>query len=109
MAGYSDLVPARTDIDASRGPLVLEFGSNACGICQAAQALISEAFASHSEIRHIKVQDSRGCALGRSFGVKLWPTLICLDDGRELARVVRPASVQAVKDALAAIAAHGQQ
>jgi thioredoxin 1 len=28
--------------------------------------------------------------LGRSFTVKLWPTLIFLKDGQEVARVVRP-------------------
>jgi len=28
--------------------------------------------------------------LGRAFRVKLWPTLVLLRDGQELARVVRP-------------------
>jgi len=44
-------------------------------------------------LRHIKVEDASGKRLGRSFDVKLWPTLIFLDDGREVARVVRPRSV----------------
>jgi thioredoxin 1 len=44
-------------------------------------------------VRHIKVEDASGKRLGRSFDVKLWPTLIFLQDGREVARVVRPKSV----------------
>jgi thioredoxin 1 len=44
-------------------------------------------------LRHIKVEDASGKRLGRSFHVKLWPTLIFLVDGREVARVVRPRSV----------------
>jgi thioredoxin 1 len=44
-------------------------------------------------VRHIKVEDASGKRLGRSFDAKLWPTLIFLQDGREVARVVRPKSV----------------
>ncbi|MCA1715096.1 MAG: thioredoxin family protein, partial [Gammaproteobacteria bacterium] len=44
-----------------------------------------------------------GRPLGRSFRVKLWPTLVFLRDGVELARVVRPASVDAITQALARI------
>jgi len=44
-------------------------------------------------LRHIKVEDASGKRLGRSFNVKLWPTLVFLADGREVARVVRPKSV----------------
>jgi len=54
-------------------------------------------------VRHIKVADASGRRLGRSFGVKLWPTLVFLKDGKELARVVRPAGVAELRDALAAI------
>ena len=28
--------------------------------------------------------------MGRAFGVKLWPTVVLLRDGQEVARVVRP-------------------
>jgi len=45
-------------------------------------------------LRHIKVEDASGKRLGRSFNVKLWPTLIYLVDGREVGRVVRPRSVE---------------
>lgn len=32
----------------------------------------------------------KGRPLGRSFAVKLWPTVILLRDGQEIARAVRP-------------------
>jgi thioredoxin 1 len=41
--------------------------------------------------------------LGRSFRVKLWPTLIFLRDGAEIARVVRPADVASITSALAQV------
>ncbi len=42
-----------------------------------------------------------GRRLGRSFRVKLWPTLIVFKDGQELARLVRPATAAALGEALA--------
>jgi thioredoxin 1 len=47
------------------------------------------------------VEDGPGRALGRSFRVKLWPTLVFLKDGREVDRVVRPQSAEAVAERLA--------
>ena len=41
----------------------------------------------------------RGRPHGRSFRVKLWPTLVFLKDGQEVARVTRPASLDEVRDA----------
>ena len=103
---YSSNEPARADVDAMTGGTVLEFGANWCGICQAAQQTISEALAAHAEpLRHIKVEDGRGRPLGRSFGIKLWPTLVVLRDGREVARVVRPAGPREVAEALARLSA----
>ena len=99
---YSSDEPARADVDAMSGATVLEFGANWCGICQAAQRNIGDALAAHAApLRHLKIEDGRGRPLGRSFGIKLWPTLVLLQDGREVARVVRPGSTQAVTDALA--------
>ena len=70
---------------------MLEFGTNWCGWCQGAQPQVQAAFdAAGTEVRHIKVEDGRGRPLGRSYGVKLWPTLIFLRDGHELARFTRP-------------------
>jgi thioredoxin 1 len=37
--------------------------------------------------------------------VKLWPTLIFLRDGKEVARVVRPRDAQAISEALGRISA----
>jgi thioredoxin 1 len=36
------------------------------------------------------VEDGRGRPLGRAYRVKLWPTLVLLCDGQEIARAVRP-------------------
>jgi thioredoxin 1 len=52
-------------------------------------------------VRHLKVEDGRGRPLGRAFGVRLWPTLVLLRDGEELARVVRPAGADALQRLLA--------
>ncbi|MBT5483217.1 MAG: thioredoxin family protein [Gammaproteobacteria bacterium] len=96
---YSDTAHERDTLDATPGPLILEFGSNSCGICQAAAPLISEAMAS-STIAHIRVQDGKGKRLGRSYRVKLWPTLILLLEGKEVGRVVRPSGLQELQNAL---------
>ena len=92
--------PARTEIDALDEPAVIEFGAAHCGHCRAAQPLIAAALASHPQVRHIKVEDGPGRPLGRSFRVKLWPTLIFLRRGREVERLVRPADSSAIAQAL---------
>lgn len=97
---YSSNEPPRADVDALTGPAVIEFGSNTCGWCRAAQPLIAEAFAGHANVRHIKIEDGKGRPLGRSYRVKLWPTLVFLKDGQEVARVVRPHDVSSIRDAL---------
>jgi thioredoxin 1 len=94
--------PTREEIDAMRGVVALEFGTDWCGFCQAARPLIDRALAARAEVRHISVEDGKGRRLGRTFGVKLWPTVIILRDGREVARVVRPRSADEVAAALAA-------
>ncbi|MDB5913813.1 MAG: putative thiol-disulfide isomerase/thioredoxin [Ramlibacter sp.] len=101
---YATTEPARSEVDALAGATVLEFGTPWCGWCRAAQPLIAGAFASHPDVRHIKVEDGPGKPLGRSFKVKLWPTLVFLKDGREVARVTRPASLDAVREAMQKIA-----
>jgi thioredoxin 1 len=101
---YATSAPTRDEVDALAGATVLEFGTGWCGWCRAAQPLIAGAFASHPGLRHIKVEDGPGRPLGRSFRVKLWPTLVFLKDGRELARVTRPASLDELRDAMVKIA-----
>ena len=68
------------------------FGTDWCGFCSGAQPAIEAALAAHPDLRHIKVEDGSGRPLGRSFRIKLWPTLVLLRDGEEVARVVRPSS-----------------
>ena len=96
--------PTRDEVDALPGPTVLEFGASWCGYCLSARPLISEVLAGLPHVRHIMIEDGKGKRLGRSFGVKLWPTLVFILDGSEVARVVRPGSVQQIRDALAKIA-----
>jgi len=94
--------PSRESVEAMPGTTVLEFGAGWCGWCQGAQRDIATALDGHDgELRHIKVSDGRGKPLGRHFRVKLWPTLVVLRDGTEVARVVRPQSVHEVREALA--------
>lgn len=104
---YSSEQPDRSTIDALPGPVVLEFGTDWCGHCSAAQPLIERALAGHPDARHLKVEDGPGRMLGRSYRVKLWPTLVFLRDGKELARVVRPLGTGAIEAALDRIASPG--
>ena len=100
---YAEAEPKRAEVDGLTGPTLLEFGSPWCGWCRRAQPLIAAAFAAHPRVRHIKVADASGRRLGRSFGVKLWPTLVFLRDGEEVARLVRPVSAGPIAEALDAI------
>jgi len=101
---YVTKEPTRAEIDALDAPTVLEFSTPWCGHCQAAQPFIAAAFADYPQIGHIKVEDGRGRPLGRSFGVKRWPTLVFLKDGREVARLVRPRDAAEIGDAMKQIA-----
>ena len=87
---YRPEAPERSEVDATPGLLLLEFGANWCGHCQAAQPAIQSVLAKHPDLDHRKIEDGPGRRLGRSFRVKLWPTLILLKDGQEVARGVRP-------------------
>jgi thioredoxin 1 len=91
-ASYAPETKTRDEIDALAGATVLEFGTGWCGFCKGAQPAIEAALAAHPDLRHIKVEDGSGRPLGRSFRIKLWPTLVLLRDGEEVARVVRPST-----------------
>lgn len=100
---YAAIEPSRAELDALEGPTLLEFGSPACGHCRRAQPLVAAALAAHPRVRHLKVADAPRRRLGRSFGVKLWPTLVMLRSGQEVARLVRPQDAAAIEQALARI------
>jgi len=100
---YVEPGPTREEVDATRGAVVLEFGANWCGYCQAAQPIVEAALADRADLTHIKVADGPGRPLGRSYRVKLWPTLILLHDGREVARVVRPTTEDEIRKGLEAM------
>jgi thioredoxin 1 len=95
--------PTRAEVEALAGATLLEFGTSWCGHSRRAQPLIAAALAGHGGVRHLKIEDGSGLPLGRSYGVKLWPTLVFLRDGKEAARLVRPHDSETVAQALARI------
>lgn len=92
--------PSREEVDLLPGATVIEFGTPWCGHCQRAQSLIEQALKDRADVEHVKIEDGPGQRLGRSFGVKLWPTLVFLQGGKEVARLVRPQRPQELSDAL---------
>ncbi|MDP4614562.1 MAG: thioredoxin family protein [Limnohabitans sp.] len=93
--------PSLAEVQALAGLTLLEFGTEWCGHCRAAQPLIAKALASHTDTelpcQHLKIEDGPGRALGRHYRVKLWPTLVVLRDGQELGRLVRPAAASDIE------------
>ena len=97
---YLEQEPQRSEVDGWTGPTLLEFGTPWCGWCRGAQPKIAQALSSHPGVRHVKVEDGSGRALGRTFGVKLWPTLVFLRDGQAVTQLVRPSDASAIAAAL---------
>ena len=96
---YSEQSIDRDDVDNLKGLVLLEFGSSTCGHCLRAEPLVNEVLADHPLVSHIKIEDGRGKRLGRSFKVKLWPSLIFLKDGKEVERLVRPTEIDVIRQA----------
>lgn len=80
----------REEVDQMQGPVLLEFGAAWCGHCQALAPHLDKLLKLRREVRHIKIEDGPGKRLGRSFGVKLWPTLVLMQDGEIVQQLVRP-------------------
>lgn len=93
--------PTRAEVDAFPDATLLEFGAGWCGYCQTAQPDIATVVKNHPEVRHLRIEDGKGRPLGRSFRVKLWPTLILLQAGVEKARVVRPGGAAEIESLFA--------
>lgn len=97
---YAPETITREQVDALPGVTVLQFGTDWCGYCRAAERVIDPVLDTADGVRRILVEDGKGRPLGRSFRVKLWPTLVFLSEGEEVARVVRPWRQADVEEAM---------
>ena len=87
---YSEEAPSFEQVSQLAGSTIIEFGAPWCGHCIAATSAIQETLSKHRDVTHIKLFDGKGKILGRKFKVKLWPTLILLNNGLEVGRLIRP-------------------
>lgn len=108
-ADYADVEPTRAEIDVIGGPLLVEFGAPWCGHCIGIQDMLAELMTRFPQVEHIKIYDGRGKPLGRSFRVKLWPTLMFLRDGKPLHRAVRPDEDEILAGLRALFPEHGER
>lgn len=96
--------PTREEVERMPGPVVLEFGASWCGHCQALAPDLAALLKQFPGVRLVWVEDGKGKPLGRSFRVKLWPTLVFLRDGQVVKQVSRP-ELSEVRQGLEAITA----
>ncbi len=120
---YATEHPTRTAVEEMRGSVVMEFGVDWCPHCQRAAGPVVEALRAAGAVsadglsttggdkavvpatlQYLRLEDERARPLGRSFKVKLWPTLLFLHDGVEVARVVRPTTAAEVAVGLGQLA-----
>ena len=97
---YAEMEPPRAEVDRLPGATVIEFGTPWCGYCASIQPLVAARLAEHPAVRHLRIEDGPGRPLGRSFGIRLWPTFLFMRDGHEVARLVRPRDPSALSQAL---------
>lgn len=100
---YSSTTLSRRELEALEGSTVLDFGTSWCGVCRATAPVVAQALAAHPGVRHLAIEDGPGRSLGRSYRIKLWPTLVFLRGGHEVERLVRPRDVRSIVQALAKI------
>ena len=100
---YSSTTLSRRELEALEGSTVLDFGTSWCGVCRATAPVVAQALAAHPGVRHLAIEDGPGRSLGRSYRIKLWPTLVILPGGHEVERLVRPRDVRSIVQALAKI------
>jgi thioredoxin 1 len=94
---YSETLQTLEQLSEIKGHFLLEFGAPWCGHCQAASVAVKEVMNEKLELPHIKIYDGKGKKLGRSFAVKLWPTFILINEGQEIARIVRPTNADELR------------
>ena len=94
---YAQVLATHSEIEAIPGALLLQFGVGWCGHCQASEPAIAQALQSGVHLTHLRIEDGPGRALGRAFKIKLWPTLVLLQDGHETGRLVRPTQAAEVQ------------
>lgn len=95
--------PTREEVDQLPGLVVIEFGATWCGYCQAIRPQMTALLEKYPEVQHVAIEDGPGRPLGRSFRVKLWPTLLFLRDGAVVRQLVRPSATE-IAEAFAELA-----
>ncbi len=85
----------RAEVDRLPGPVLLEFGAEWCGYCSTLRPHLAALLRRFPQVRHIRIEDGQGKPLGRPFRVKLWPTLVFLNDGNIIRQAVRPSPREA--------------
>jgi thioredoxin 1 len=95
--------PTREELERVPGTVMVQFGTGWCTYCQALAPHLASALRKYPQVRLIEIEDGKGKPLGRSFGVKLWPTLVFMRDGTLVSQLVRPTPKE-VEETLAAFA-----
>lgn len=90
VAQWSPETISRSEVDSLLGHTILEFGADWCPHCQGIQGVLRSELNKHPKFRHLKIEDGKGRRLGRSYGVKLWPNIVLLLNGKQQNQLARP-------------------